>query len=233
MKKPGRLILASLSIISLLFFNTFAGAYKFEFVTVSDIVKKVRQKFGGIDSYQATFRINTEKMGKKSYQSGVVKYKSSNKMLVEFDQPFGQKIVANGNSMWIYIPSMNVVAEQDLKSQSESLFNSNTKNGLQRLFSKYHYKFASRQQPEVQADGSKKYTILLQQKESRSGFRTLKLWINEDFLISKAAGETSTGKKVDIEFTSIRTDLDLPNGIFKFDVPSRVRVVKNPMISEE
>jgi len=128
---------------------------------------------------------------------------------------------------------MNVVAEQDLKSDSGSIFSSGTKIGLRRLFFKYHYRFASKEQPEPQTDGSKKYTLLLKQKESRSGFRTIKLWVSEDFIISKAFGETSTGKKVTIEFSKIKTDINLPNGIFRFNIPPRARVIKNPMISEE
>ncbi len=233
MKRSRRLIAASFLILCIIALDSPSGAYKFEFVTVSDIVKKVRQRFSRIECYQAAFRISSEKGGKKTQQSGTVKYKSANRMLVEFDQPAGQRIIASGNTMWIYIPSMNVVAEQDLKSPSDSLFTSNTKNGLNRLFTKYHYKFASREQPEPQTDGTKKYTLMLQQKESRSGFRTLKLWVSEDYLITRAAGETSNGKKVEIDFSNIRTDVDLPNGIFKFDIPSHVKVIKNPMISEE
>jgi outer membrane lipoprotein carrier protein len=228
-----KLTIALLPLVVIVSFISYSVAYKFDFTTVSDVVKKVREKFSSIDSYQANFKINSDKMGKRSAQSGTVRYKSSSRLLVEFDQPYGQKIVTSGNTMWIYIPSMNVVAEQDLKSSSDSLFTSNTASGLQRLFSKYHYKFASREQPEPQADGSKKYTLMLQQKESRSGFRTLKLWISEDYLITRASGETSNGKKVDIDFSNIRTDVDLPNGLFKFDIPSKARVIKNPMIAEE
>lgn len=226
-------MIAILPLLVIVSFISYSAAYKFDFTTVSDVVKKVRDKFSSIDSYQANFKINSDKMGKRSAQSGTVRYKSSSRLLVEFDQPYGQKIITSGNTMWIYIPSMNVVAEQDLKSSSDSLFTSNTASGLQRLFSKYHYKFASREQPEPQADGSKKYTLMLQQKESRSGFRTLKLWISEDYLITRASGETSNGKKVDIDFSNIRTDVDLPNGLFKFDIPSKARVIKNPMIAEE
>ena len=75
--------------------------------------------------------------------------------------------------------------------------------------------------------------ILLKQKESRSGYRTIKLWVSEDFLIVRAQGVTSSGKKVDIRLTKIKTGIDLPNGLFRFDVPSRARVIKNPMLSEE
>ncbi len=229
----GKVLFTGFFLILSILFNQHSSGYKFEFITVSDIVKKVKQRFAEIDSYQAKFRIVTEKLGKKNYQSGTVKYRSSDKLLVEFHQPYGQKIVSDGKMMWIYIPSMNVVAEQDLDSDSDSIFSSGTGSGLRRLFSKYHYRFASKKQPELQPDGTKKYTLFLKQKESRSGFRTLRLWISEDFIIAKAYGETSSGKKVEIRFDDIRTDVNLPLGIFRFDIPSRARVIKNPMISEE
>ncbi|MCP4135369.1 MAG: outer membrane lipoprotein carrier protein LolA [bacterium] len=208
------------------------NAYKFDFITVTDVVKKVKARFGGIDSYQANFKIVSEKLGKKSNQTGTIKYKAKDKLLLEFRSPYGQKIVSNGKMMWIYIPSMNVVAEQDLKSSS-GLLTSSTKTGLRRLFAKYHYRFASKEQPETQSDDTKVYTILLKQKESRSGFRTIKLWISEDYFITRARGETSSGKKVDITFSRIKINNGLQNGIFKFDVPASARVIKNPMISEE
>ena len=205
----------------------------FEFTTVSDVVSKVKERFSGFETYQADFKIVTEKSGNKINKSGTIKYKSSNKMLIDFKNPFGQKIVSDGKKMWIYLPSMNVVAEQDLKSDSDSIFSSSTSSGLKRLFSKYHYKWASKTQPEKQSDGSVRYTLLLKQRETRSGFRNIKLWINEDYLITKAFGESTTGKSVEINFKNIKTNIELPNNIFQFDIPSKARIVRNPMISEE
>lgn len=205
-------------------------AYKFDFITVNDVVKKVRNRFRDMKGYQANFVITTVKSGKTSVQRGVLKYKNGNKMLVLFTSPHGQKIVSDGSRMWIYIPSMNVVAEQDLKSDG-GLFDS-TGSGLQRLFSKYHYRFDSKEQPQ-ELNGKKYYTLFLKQKESRSGYRTMKLWVSEDFIITRAEGHTAAGKKVTIEFNNIKTDVSLPNSAFSFDIPSRARVIKNPMISEE
>jgi len=212
------------------------SAYKFDFTTVGDIVKEVKKTFAKVETYQAEFNIASEKLGKKMLQSGTIKYRAPDKLLIDFQQPFGQKIVSNGKMMWIYIPSMNVVAEQDLKSDS-GFFTANTKSGLKRLFSKYHYRFASKDQPEEKkANGEEIYTLILKQKESRSGYRKLKLWVSKnskDYFITKATGETSTGKTVDISFYNIRTNVDLPSGIFRFDIPASARVIKNPMISEE
>jgi outer membrane lipoprotein-sorting protein len=211
-------------------FNAFA--YKFDFTTVSDVVKNVKKTYGDLESYQANFSIVSEKDGRKSVQSGVLRFKASDRLLMEFYQPSRQKIVSNGEMMWIYIPSMNVVAEQDLMSES-GLFSSGSQAGLNRLFNKYHYRFASKDEPETMKDGSKMYTLILKQKESRSGYRTITLWITENFFIQKAEGVTSTGKKVEITLSDIKTNVDLPNGIFKFDIPATARVIKNPMISEE
>lgn len=208
------------------------GEYRFDFITVSDVVKKVKKRFGEIDSYQAKFSIRSTKRGKTRHQTGVLKYKSPNRLLIQFFRPSGQRIVSDGSMMWIYIPSMNVVAEQDLKSGDQGLFGSGTKSGLRRLFSKYHYRFDSKKQP-TEANGETYYTLYLKQKESRSGYKHLKLWVNSDYMIQKAEGETTTGKHVVISFTDINTEVRHPSGIFKFDVPPRARVIKNPMISEE
>ena len=207
-------------------------AYKDDFVTVSDIVKKVKNRFNGLDSYQANFLINSEKMGKKKKQKGVIKYKAPDKFLLEFHNPYGQKIVAHKDKMWIYIPSMNVVAEQNLDEKS-GLLVSGGSAGLNRLFSQFHYRFASKEQPEKQKDGSKKYTLLLKQRESKNGYREIKLWISEDFFIVKAQGKTSSRKDVEISFSNINTQKTFNNGLFTFDLPSKARVIKNPMILEE
>ncbi len=221
----------SVALLSI-FFAGNSFAYKFDFVTVSDIVKKIKAKYGALESYQANFTIISKKMGKSKTQRGTLRFKSPSKLLMDFYQPSRQKIVSNGKMMWIYIPSMNVVAEQDLKSDS-GLFTAASKKGLRRLFSKYHYRFASKNQPEEQKDGQKMYTLVLKQKESRSGYREIKLWVSTDFLIKRALGKTSSGKTVDILLSNIKTGLNLSNGIFKFTVPARARVIKNPMISQE
>lgn len=234
LRKRKLLFACILLVIAIIFSAGDTFAYKvFEFTTVSDIVKKVKKRFSELDSYQADFRIVSEKMGTKANKNGRIYYKAANKMLIDFANPPGQRIVSDGKKMWVYIQSMNVVAEQDLKSDSTSIFSAATSKGMKKLFSKYHYRFASKSQPEKQPDGSMHYTLYLKQRESRSGFRNIKLWISEDFLIKKAYGESSTGKFIEISFNNIKTDIVLSNGMFQFDIPSQAKIIRNPMISEE
>jgi outer membrane lipoprotein carrier protein len=228
MKKVIRIIALPLLLIS----SVSSLNAKFDFTTVSDIVKKVKEKFASVECYTAEFSIESEKGAKKTSRSGTIKSRYPNYLMVDFYNPRGQKIVSNGKTMWLYIPSMNVVAEQDLKDDG-GLFTSGSKSGLQRLFTKYHYKFDSKDQPKTEKDGNKYYVLFLQQKESRSGFKTIRLWINEQYFVTKAEGLTSSGKKVTITFTKIDVTKDYPKGIFKFDIPSNAKQIKNPMLSEE
>ncbi|MBN2080210.1 MAG: outer membrane lipoprotein carrier protein LolA [Spirochaetes bacterium] len=232
MKIIGRVLTTCFAAAITIFSVSFLYAFKFDFITVSDVVGNIRKSFGAIDSYQANFTILSEKLGKTTRQTGIIKYKANNRLHIEFTQPQGQKIVSNGKMMWIYIPSMNVVAEQDLDTGS-GIFASGSRSGLNWLFSKYHYRFATKEQPETQSNGSKMYTLILKQKESRSGYRNMKLWVNERYFIVRAQGETSTGKKIEIQFTGLKINIDIPNSLFRFDIPARARVVKNPMITEE
>ena len=114
------------------FFAVNAFAYKFDFVTVSDVVNNIKKNYSKMESYPANFTIQSDKGGKKNTQTGVLRFKSSDKLLMEFIQPSRQKIVSDGKMMWIYIPSMNVVAEQDLMSDS-GLFTAGSEAGLNRL----------------------------------------------------------------------------------------------------
>ena len=224
-----------LLIIPIFIFSTIFGleanAYKFDFVTVGDVVKQIQANFGKLRSYQANFNITSTRGGRPSTQTGTVKYKSPDKLLIEFSNPAGQRIVSDGKTMWIYIPAMRVVAEQDLRSGGD--VPAPTASGLRRLFSRYHYRFAGKDQPEPQKTGDPLYTLQLRQKETRSGYRSMKLWVNKDYMIVRAQCETSTGKTVEISFSNIKTNVDFQNALFRFEMPQGARTIKNPMVSEE
>jgi outer membrane lipoprotein carrier protein len=220
-------------VILVLTFTFSVSAQDFEFTTVSDVVKKVKDRFAEVESYNASFKITSSKDSKTTVQEGRVSSLKPNMLRVDFTSPSSQKVVSDGKTMWIYIPSLNVVAEQDLKEDKTTTFSTTSEIGLRRLFNKYHYKFASKEQPALAEDGKKYYTLDLRQKESRSGYKSLKLWVNEDYIITRAEGETSSGKSVTIEFSNIDLSTQLSKGLFRFEIPSNAQTIKNPMISEE
>ena len=227
-KKKNFIILA---IVLLIFVPCIMGyPYKFDFITVNDIVKQIKKAFSDVDSYQASFVMISDRIGKRQTQSGTIWYKSPHYLRVDFDSPYGQRIVSDGNQVWIYIPSLNIVAEQDLNSGT--LFSVGTGPGLNRLFSKYHYRFDGKEQPREESN-NRYYVLFLKQKETRSGFRTLKLWVNEQYFITKAYGETASGKNITLEIKNVTTKVDVKKGFFKFDPPSNARIIKNPMLAEE
>lgn len=203
--------------------------YKFDFITVNDIVKNVKHAFSKVDNYQARFTMVSERMGKRINQSGTISFMAPHYMRIDFDSPRGQRIVSDGRQVWIYIPSINVIAEQDL---DHTFFSVTSRSGLTRLFSRYHFKFDGKQQPRMEYNANH-YVLFLKQKETRSGFRTLKLWVNEQYFITRASGETANGKNITLEIRNINSTADLKKGFFKFDPPANARIIKNPMLAEE
>jgi len=228
-----KILLITFTLIFSVIFGLEANAYRFDFVTVGDVVRQTQAAFGELKSYQANFTITSTRGGRRTVQNGIVRYKAPDKLAVEFSNPAGQRIVSDGKTMWIHIPSLNVVAEQDLRAGSDNIATAATPSGLRRLFSRYHYRFAGKEQPEPQKTGDPLYTLQLRQRETRSGYRSMQLWINKDYMIVKAVGETSTGKTVEIALNNIRTNVDFQNAIFRFDNPQRARIIKNPMVSED
>jgi outer membrane lipoprotein-sorting protein len=64
-----------------IFFSANTFAYKFEFITVSDVVNETKKNYSSLKSYQANFTIVSDKGGKRVTQTGVLKFKSSDKLL--------------------------------------------------------------------------------------------------------------------------------------------------------
>ncbi|HPK44112.1 MAG TPA: outer membrane lipoprotein carrier protein LolA, partial [Spirochaetota bacterium] len=93
-------------------------------------------------------------------------------------------------------------------------------------------RFDGKEQPREESN-NRYYVLFLKQKETRSGFRTLKLWVNEQYFITKAYGETASGKNITLEIKNVTTKIDVKKGFFKFDPPSNARIIKNPMLVEE
>ncbi|MFN3247574.1 MAG: LolA family protein, partial [Leptonema sp. (in: bacteria)] len=105
--------------------------------------------------------------------------------------------------------------------------------GVKHLFNDYHYKFDDINQPK-EIDGKKYYVLDLEQKVKIGGYEKMRLFINADnFFIEKSIAEGSFGTKTTIEFSNIETNIELEGKLFQYTPPDNVRIVLNPLVSEE
>ncbi|MCB1160796.1 MAG: outer-membrane lipoprotein carrier protein LolA, partial [Leptospiraceae bacterium] len=139
---------------------------------------------------------------------------------------------------WIYIKSKNAVGKQDLTIQKKNkagklIFSANSKEGLYRLFRKYHYKFDSTKQPRKGEDGNLYFVLDLEQREKIGGFENILLFVDaKTYLIKKAIASDSRGKTTTLEFSNIALNQELEDGLFKYHISGNSKIVNNPLVSD-
>ncbi|MDF3820284.1 outer membrane lipoprotein carrier protein LolA [Leptospira sp. 96542] len=205
----------------------------------SEVVKKIKKNFSEINSYSADFQIKTVENKKEKLMRGKCFYKRPGKIRYNFSEPEGDEIVSDGKTLHIYIKKLGAVGKQDLtmdkKNTSGPIFTTNSPDGLNRLFRKYHYKFDTTEQPRVIGDKeTTKYFVLdLDQREKIGGFEKMKLYIDsESYLIKRAVATDGRGKETTIAFSNINYAEEIQDGVFNFHMSGNAKIVKNPLVSD-
>ena len=197
-----------------------------DIVSVNDIKSKMAEKFKTIQDYTADFQwINGE-----SHYHGKIQYKKPDKILLTFDEPQDQKIVSNGNFLYIYIPYLKVVVQQLLIEDTESsILTTTSEEGLQRLFDEYSFSFfdTSTLQP---YKNIRAYHLKLTQQTPKVGFKKMDLWVADNGLILQSNGHSPSGINVSLIFSNIQTNTELPDYIFDFEVPPDAQIIRNLIV---
>jgi len=200
----------------------------------SMVAKEVIKVYDSFKTYKANFKITSP--NKVMY--GTAYYKEPGRVRFEFTQPYRDLIISDGKILWIIIANQNLVGKQDLtlKTKNEDnqpIFAVMPGRGVKHLFNDYHYKFDDINQPK-DIDGKKYYVLDLEQKVKIGGYEKMRLFINADnFFIEKSIAEGSFGTKTTIEFSNIETNIELEGKLFQYTPPDNVRIVLNPLVSEE
>lgn len=203
----------------------------------SEVVKKIKKNFSEINSYSADFLIKTEDNKKEKQMRGKCFYKRPGKIRYNFAEPEGDEIVSDGKTLHIFIKRLGAVGKQDLtldrKNSSGPIFTTNSPDGLNRLFRKYHYKFDTIEQPRSVGDATKYFVLDLDQREKIGGFEKMKLFVDsESYLIKKAVATDGRGKVTTITFSNINFSEEIQDGVFNFHMSGNAKIVNNPLVSE-
>ncbi len=200
----------------------------------SMVAKEVIKTYESFKTYKADFVITS----KNKIMKGIAYYKQPGRVRFEFTQPYGDLLISDGKILWIVVGKQNLVGKQDLtldvKNENDKpIFAVMPGRGVSHLFSKYHYKFDDIYQPK-EINGKKYYVLDLEQKVKMGGYEKMKLFINADnFFIEKSIAEGSFGLITTIEFFNIKTNIEIEGKLFQYNPPENVRIIMNPLVSEE
>ncbi len=200
-------------------------------ITAAEYFDEVSKRYAEIEDYQADIVITQT----DSVMRGTLYHKRPDMVLVEFEEPEEQVISADGVTLKIYIPYLNVVMEQTLEPYETPEVGLATEEGLQMMKEKYSVAYLESQDYVPLDEGSVEMVrkLKLEWKNINEGFRELILSVSRDRLIRRIEGITANIEELTIDFTNIVTNQDLPSRMFVYESPSSAYAIKNFLFEPE
>jgi len=174
----------------------------------SDALKKLQNKFNSISNFTASFSQNPGKI------SGKFSYKKKNKFIVEFKN---QTIVSDGQTIWNNDKRFNRVVINRFTDDPTSF-------SLERFIFDYPPLCKVKI---VRDETSTPGEVVLEYipKDQDLEFKSVKMWLNSDWLISKLEVVDRGDIRYLFQFSDIKINQDLPDLKFIYYPPKGIQII--------
>lgn len=203
-----------------------------DIVTAARYFDTVSEKYGSVVDYSAKVSI----VQGKSTMEGTLLYKSPNRLRIDFSNPAGQVINSDGKTLTVFLPKYSVAFAQDLKKRSDAAIAAMaSKQGLNLLKSSYSIGYVTGPDP-VPLDGTTGENVVKLKLTWRSGtqaYRQLELSVAANGFIRRIVGVTAGQQTLQFDFTSIKTNIGIPDTRFDYDSPPTANMIHNFLFEPE
>ena len=205
-----------------------------EIITAERYMDMVSDRYSLIRDYEANIVIRSG----SSDMTGSVSYLSPSFMRIDFTVPAEQVIVYNGELLTIYLPEYRAVLNQTINQNrrtNASAASLASAEGLTLLKRNYVPSFVTGPEPMPLDTYSREQVVKLRltRRSVSEGFREIILSIDPDtLLIRRIEGRTIAEGDVRFDFTSIRTNLGIPEQRFIYDSPASANMYNNFLFSD-
>ena len=206
--------------------------YAQEIQTAAAFFEQVSLRYGEIEDYSATLTITTD----ESVTSGRLEYRIPNQVRIDFEEPEGQILVSDGETLQVYIPQFNVVLQQPLRRRTdEALATLANEQGLNLLRQNYSIAFLDSPSPVPLETGSEESVtkLRLNWRNSTEGYRQLIISIDDDLLIRRIIGVTANYQEIQFDFEDFRINEGIPDSRFDYEAPSSANLFTNFLFEGE
>ena len=201
-----------------------------EMVSAEKFFASLSASFGAVKDYEAVITMTQG----KSVSHGKISYKTPFFMRIDFDDPKGQVVVFDGETLTFFSPQYEVVLEQKYKkknaAQIESLASA---QGLTLLQRNYSVAYLTGPAPVPLEDGSREMVVKLKlTAHGTTGFSQLIISV-KDSLIRRIEGTQVNGDKITMDIANIRVNQGVPDERFKYDPPAYANVISDWLFDPE
>lgn len=200
---------------------------------IATVINQINEFF----KQNKTLKGNFELIEGRSKSKGYFIFKNPHYFKMVFgskkrNEEFQKRIISDGKTLWVYLPRLGIVVDQDLNELSP-IGISTPALGIRRIIQHYDYRFDENNSKlrKVKGLDHEVYIIELTAKSSKYGFKKIYFYVREDGFITKSVAINDSKKK----FILIRKDVELNPEVdeneFRREVPKNARVIKNPFVS--
>jgi len=194
------------------------------------IVNNLQGKYDNIHDFSAKFNeVNEAKfLGAPASRNGNVYYKKPGKFKFVYtgsinDDSFNHEIITNGVTMWYYKPNEKQVVIYESKEVLEDEFFLPFLFGEEKITNKFEV--ALKESTTKEAKDS--YLVALRPKEPDTGVEWILLVVDKETYLIKQINTYFVTKNVTrIAFEEIKTNQNLKDSFFNFQVPSGVELIR-------
>jgi outer membrane lipoprotein-sorting protein len=186
--------------------------------------------FGTVKDYEAALTITQG----KALSHGKISYKSPFFLRIDFDDPKGQVVVFDGETLTFFSPQYEVVLEQKYKKKSAAqIENLASMQGLTILQRNYSIAYLTGPAPVPLDDGSREMVMKLKlTSHGTTGFGQLVISV-KDQLIRRIEGTEVNGDTITMDIANIRVNQGVPDERFKYDPPPYANVISDWLFDPE
>jgi len=217
-------------IVLLLVIPFFASAQAGEIVSAEKFFSNLSASYSKVKDYEAAIGIT---QGKTSSR-GRLSYKSPQYLHIDFDDPAKQVLNFDGERLTFFSPANEVILEQRYKKKSPAQVEAlATSQGLTIMQRNYSIAYLSGPTPVPLEDGSREMVVKLRLTSHGSTSYSQLIISVKDSLIRRVEGTQSSGDKVVMDFTNIRTNQGVPDSRFQYDSPPYANVIQDWLFDPE
>ncbi|MGH9423940.1 MAG: outer membrane lipoprotein chaperone LolA [Thermoanaerobaculia bacterium] len=158
---------------------------------------------------------------------GVMLRKAPNLLSVNFSDPKGDRVVADGRSLWVYLPSSAPNQVIRLPSNGKSTMALVEPGELFLSSPSSRYDISGNGTATIA--GHRTSVITLVPKENNGVFSRAKVWVDaQDYSIRQFEVVDANGLTRVVTITRLQPNVAIPASEFRFTPPKNVRVLENP-----
>lgn len=191
--------------------------------TASDFFKTISDKYAGIESYTADFKI-TSGVRSNIVQEGTISYKSPNLLRLDYSSPAEQVLNVNSRKISIYVPAHGTLFEQTINSEEEALAletSGLTSQGLSLFSTNYSISYVNGPELEILDVNNPEevYKLRLLPRKFSEPFSRIIISITSDGFIRRLESTTRTGETIIFDIIDIDIDANINIKIFDYEAP--------------